>query len=70
VDFYNVKTRQMVNVPESQIRKRRTSRPLSGGRTQERYAAVAQVDVDGKPLNLYKFLSRADFEALQVPEDS
>jgi hypothetical protein len=69
VDFYNVKTRQKVNVPEAQIRKRRTSRQLSGGRTQERYAAVAQVDVDGKPLNLYKFLSRADFEALQVPED-
>jgi ABC-type thiamine transport system ATPase subunit len=70
VDFYNVKTRQKVNVSESQIRKRRTSRQLSGGRTQERYAAVAKVDVEGKPINLYKFLSRADFEALQVPEES
>jgi hypothetical protein len=69
VDFYNLKTRQTVDVPESQVRKRRTSRQLSGGRTQERYAAVAQIEVEGKPLNLYKFLSRADFDALKVPEE-
>lgn len=69
MDFYNLKTKQMVKVPDAQVRKRRTSRQLSRGGTQERYAAVAEVQVDGKPFKLYKFLSRADFDALKVPEE-
>jgi hypothetical protein len=68
VEFYNLKTKQRVEVPDDQIRKRRSRRTTSGGATQERYAAVATVEVGGVPVTLYKFVNRATFDSLRVPE--
>jgi hypothetical protein len=50
--------------------KRRSVRTTSGGVRQERYAAVAEVTVDGKPLKLFKFVDRATFDRLPGPEVS
>jgi hypothetical protein len=68
VKFYNLKTKQNVEVPESEIKKRKTVRTTSQGTRQERYAAIADVDVDGKPLRMYKFVNKATYDSLSVPE--
>lgn len=69
VDFYNMKTKSTVSVPEDQVRKRRMVRTTSGGKRQERYAAVAEVDVQGRPVRMFKFLSKEQFDGLSVPEE-
>jgi len=43
MQFFNLKTKQRVDVPDSDIRKRRSVRTTSGGKRQERYAVVAEV---------------------------
>jgi hypothetical protein len=68
LQFYNLKTKQPVEVQESDIKKRRSVRTTSGGKRQERYAAVADIHVDGKPLRMFKFISKDAFDALHVPE--
>jgi hypothetical protein len=68
VQFYNMKTKEKVDVPEAQIKKRRSRRTTTSGAIQERYAAVATVDVAGSPVTLYKFVNRATFDSLSVPE--
>jgi hypothetical protein len=68
MEFYNLKTKQKVEVPESEMKKRRSVRTTSGGTRQERYAVVADVDVDGKPLRMFKFINKATFDSLAVPE--
>ena len=68
MQFYNLKTKERVEVPDSELKKRRSVRTTSGGTRQERYAVVADVDVDGKPLRMYKFVNKATFDSLHVPE--
>jgi hypothetical protein len=68
MNFYNLKTKQTVDVPERDIRKRRSVRITSGGKKQERYAAVAEVKVDGQPVKLFKFIDKGTFDGLKVPE--
>jgi hypothetical protein len=68
LEFFNLKTKQRVNVPESDIRKRRSVRQTSGGKTQERYAVVAEVQVEGKPLQMFKFVNKETYDKLNVPE--
>ena len=70
VQFYNLKTKQAVDVSESDIKKRRSVRTTSGGKTQERYAVVAEVSGDGRPLQMFKFVNKATFDSLTVPEIS
>jgi hypothetical protein len=68
VQFFNMKTKEKVDVPETHIKKRRSRRTTPNGATQERYAAVAEVEVAGVPVTLYKFVNRATFDSLSVPE--
>jgi hypothetical protein len=68
MQFYNLKTKQPVEVPDSELKKRRSVRTTSGGKRQERYAAVADVQVDGKPLRMFKFISKQTFDSLPAPE--
>jgi hypothetical protein len=70
MQFYNLKTKEKVEVPDSEIKKRRSIRTTSRGTRQERYAVVADVKVDGKPLRMYKFVNKATFDSLHVPEES
>ncbi len=70
MQFYNLKTKAKVEVPDSDIKKRRSVRTTSRGTRQERYAVVADMDVDGKPVRMFKFVNKAMFDSLNVPEVS
>jgi hypothetical protein len=65
IQFYDVKSRQKVGVPDSQIKKTKFERPTKDGGTQTRYAFRA-VHNGSK---LTRFASKADWEALNVPEE-
>lgn len=62
MQFYNVKKREKVEISEDQLKK--TVYKGKGG--QVRYAARA-VDSDGT--NLTRFVSKDDYDALDVPEE-
>ena len=68
LEFYNLKTKQKVEVPESEMKKRRSVRTTSKGTRQERFAVVADVNVDGKPVRMFKFVNKATFDSLHIPE--
>lgn len=64
VSFFDVKTRQSVDVGEENIKKVKFERTLKSGSVQIRYALKAQHD--GR--NLFKFVSKNDWDGLNVPE--
>lgn len=70
VEFFNLKTKQKVEIAESELKKRRSVRTTSGGKRQERYAVIAEVHDNGKPLQLFKFVNKETFDGLNVPEVS
>ena len=62
IDFYDVKTRQKVSIDESKVKK--TTFNTKNG--QVRHGLRAKTD-DG--LNLTKFISKAEWDKLKVPEE-
>ena len=68
MEFFNLKTKKRVNVPENEIKKRRSVRTTSGGKKQERYAVIAEVQEGGKPLQMFKFVNKETFDRLNCPE--
>lgn len=68
LEFFNLKTKRKVEIADSQLKKRRSVRTTSGGKRQERYAAIAVVHEGGKPLQLFKFINKETFDSLDVPE--
>lgn len=62
--FYNLKTRSHVEVPETQVKKKKMVRKTKNGTEQVRYALVA--DYEGS--NLYRFVNEATFNATNVSE--
>lgn len=65
MQFYNVKSRSKVDVPETELAKKKFVRATKDGRTQVRYAARA--DVNGSKLT--RFITEADYNRLDVPEE-
>jgi hypothetical protein len=65
IQFYDVKSRQKVSIPESSVRKTKFERTTKGGSTQTRYA-LRSVHEGTK---LTKFCSQSDWAALNVPEE-
>ncbi len=65
MQFYNVKSRSKVDVDQKDITKKKFVRTTKTGGSQTRYAARAQVD----GTNLTRFISEADYNTLNVPED-
>lgn len=63
MEFYNVKTRSKVEVPESNIKRQKFERKTAKG-VQVRYAVVAVVD----GTKLTKFVNEATYKSLKVPE--
>lgn len=70
MEFFNLKTKRKVDIPDDQIKKRRSVRTTSGGKRQERYAVIAEVHEGGKPMQLFKFVNKETFDRLDVPETS
>jgi uncharacterized protein YfaS (alpha-2-macroglobulin family) len=68
VEFFNLKTKKKVEIPDNELKKKRSVRTTSGGKRQERYAVIAVVHEGGKPLQLYKFVNKETFDSLHVPE--
>jgi hypothetical protein len=59
VEFYNVKTRQKVQIDDSQIKKTKYSRTAKDGSIQYRYAFRAE----DNGVNLTKFVSKETWDA-------
>lgn len=65
VTFYNVKTRQKVDISDDKIRKTKYSRTAKDGSTQYRYAFRAE----DNGVNLTKFVSKDTWDATEAPEE-
>lgn len=63
VEFYSVKHRKKVSVPESDVQKKTYERQTSKG-TQVRYALQAQSTVEGDSVKLTKFVSKDTYDSL------
>jgi hypothetical protein len=71
MEFFNLKTKKKVEIPDNELKKRRSVRTTSGGKRQERYAVIAELHEGGsKPLQLFKFVNKETFDSLNVPEVS
>ena len=60
MEFYNVKTRQKVDVPESGLRKRTM--------IQKNGRSTHAVTGEENGTKLFRFVSKQQYDALQVPE--
>jgi hypothetical protein len=63
IEFYDVRRREKVSVDEGNIKKKTYTRETKAGKIQTRYALVAELDGS----KLTKFVSQADWEALDAP---
>lgn len=63
MQFYNLKTRSHVDVPESDVRKTKMERKTKSG-TQIRYALTAEYQGS----KLFKFVNEATYKATNVKE--
>jgi hypothetical protein len=66
MQFYDVKARKKVEVPEGQLKKKTYTRKTVNGTTQTRYAVRANYN----GTNLTKFVSKDAYEALNVPVEA
>ncbi len=69
MEFYDVRHREKVNVPESDVRKTSYTRTTKNGSTQTRYAVRAKAKVKEVEVSLTKFISKAEFDRLNVVEE-
>jgi hypothetical protein len=63
IEFYDVKSRQKVSIPESAVRKTSYEKPGKDGKVNVRYAFRAE----HQGTKLTRFVSKADWEALDAP---
>lgn len=66
IEFYNVKIREKVEVPESAVRKVTYERETKSGKTSVRYGLRAEHE----GTKMTKFVSKDDWDALDAPVDS
>ncbi|KAA0225319.1 MAG: hypothetical protein AKCLJLPJ_01972 [Fimbriimonadales bacterium] len=57
IEFYDVKSRSKVKVPEANIVKKKTTRKTKSGATQTRYQFVAEYN----GMKLFKFINEETF---------
>ncbi len=63
IEFYNVKIREKVEVPESAVKKVKYERETKSGKTSVRYGLRAEYE----GTKVTKFVSQSDWEALDAP---
>ena len=66
IEFYNVKLKKKVEVPEDQIQKKKFDITTKTGKKMVRFGIVTEQD----GTKLTKFVSQSDWEGLDVPEVS
>lgn len=64
-EFYDVKLREKVDIPESEVRKTKYVKTSKEGKTNTRYALRAT----NNGTNLTKFVSQSDWESINAPEE-
>lgn len=64
IQFYNVKTKQKISIPQEKIKKVKYERRTSQGVTTS-YALRAE----SEGLRLTKFVSKQDWDSLEVPQE-
>jgi hypothetical protein len=64
VEFYNMKLKRKVSVPQNQLSKQVFSKAGAKGGVQKRYALVAEAE----GTKMFKFVSEQTFKSLDVPE--
>jgi hypothetical protein len=64
IEFYDVKLREKVQIPESEVKKTKYEQTSKEGKVNVRYAFKAE----NKGTKLTKFASKADWDALDAPE--
>lgn len=64
IQFYDVKNRKKVDVPESQVKKVKYERQTKNGKMQVRYAVKAELN----GVKLTKFVSQDMWMKLDAPE--
>ena len=65
IEFYNVKLREKVEVPESDVRKVKYERETKSGKMSVRYGLRSEY----QGTKMTKFVSQSDWEALDAPVD-
>jgi hypothetical protein len=63
IEFYDVKLREKVQIPESEVRKTKYEKEGKGGKMNVRYAFKAT----NQGTKLTKFCSKDDWDALDAP---
>ena len=66
VEFYNMKLKRKVSVPQERLQKQVFSKPGAAGGVHRRYALVAEAD----GTKMFKFVNEATFHSLDVPQVS
>jgi hypothetical protein len=66
VEFYNMKLKRKVKVPEAGLRKQVFEKPGANGGLQRRFALVAEHE----GTKMFKFINEGTFKSLNVPEVS
>ena len=64
IEFYDVKKKAKVQVPESAVKKVKFERPKKDGGISVRYGFKAEFEGS----KMTKFVSQSDWEALDAPE--
>lgn len=65
MEFYSVKHRKKVDVPESAISKQVVERQTKDGGVQKRYMLIAQTEVEGDKVKMTKFVNEATFNSFK-----
>jgi hypothetical protein len=68
MEFYSVKHRKKVEVPDNKIQKKMFNSGGEGQSSRTRYAAVAETEVEGSKVKLTKFINKETYDSLKVPE--
>ena len=66
IEFYDVKEGKKVSISESSVTKKVYTRTTKAGKEQQRFAFRGKTS-DGR--NLTRFVSKADFDALDAPTE-
>jgi hypothetical protein len=64
MEFFNLKTKRTIDVPDKELKRRKFERSTSKGTKQTRYAVTAEVG----GTKLFKFVNEQTYKSLKVPE--
>ncbi len=68
MEFYSVKHREKIDVPDKDVKKRKFNSDKEGENSRTRYAAVAEVTHKGDKVKLTKFVSKVVFDEMKAEE--